>query len=333
MTTEDAPHEYSPGGPGKRLTEELLRAAAAAPSMHNTQPWAFRVQDTSDTIELRADPARALPVADPGSRAIHIACGAALLNLRIAAAAAGHETELRLLPDPGDRLLMAEIRLAGPHRLSSWDRELHAAIFRRQTNREPFSNHPVPPEIRSELARAAGAESASLRVLGQAEAARVLRLAADAERNLLADPAYRVELARWAGGERDRDGMPDRVLGPKSAVGRSPVREFSPQLDPGTVRYAWFEEHPLVAVLSVPGDGPRAWLTAGQGLERVWLTATCRGLSVCPLTQPLETADAWQVRQPRSGQGQPQMIMRLGYGLPIPPGSPRRPVSDIIDRS
>jgi nitroreductase len=335
MTNGDAPHKRSPRGPARpsqRLTEELLRAAAAAPSMHNTQPWAFRVRDAGDTIELRCDPARALPVVDPYGRAAHIGCGAALLNLRLAAAVAGRETELRLLPDPGQPRLMAEVRLAGPHLVSSWDHELHAAIFRRQTNREPFSNQPVPPDVRSELASAAAAEGGRLHMLGQAEAARVLQLAADAERDLLAAPAYRAELARWAGGEHDRDGMPDRVLGPKSALGHSPVREFSPQRPPEAARYAWFEEHPQVAVLSVPGDGPRTWLTAGQALQRVWLTATCRGLSACPLTQPLETADAWQVRQPRSGQGQPQMILRVGYGLPIPPGSPRRPVSDIIDR-
>ncbi|MGO9083510.1 MAG: nitroreductase family protein, partial [Streptosporangiaceae bacterium] len=73
------------------------------------------------------------------------------------------------------------------------------------------------------------------------------------------------------------------------------------------------------------------WLTAGQALQRVWLTATSRGIAVCPLTQPLDTADAWQVRDPRSGSEQPQMILRIGYGLPLPPGAPRRPVTEILD--
>src|SRR5205085_867570 len=59
--------------------------------------------------------------------------------------------------------------------------------------------------------------------------ARVLRLAAEAERDLLADPAYRAELARWAGGYRDRDGIPGSALGPRSPEGRDPVREFAPE--------------------------------------------------------------------------------------------------------
>ena len=60
------------------------------------------------------------------------------------------------------------------------------------------------------------------------------------------------------------------------------------------------------------------------------LTATTRGIAVSPLTQPLETAEAWLVRDPRSGHEEPQMILRLGYGLPVSP-APRRPVTEVLD--
>jgi hypothetical protein len=79
-----------------RVVTSLLAAAVAAPSQHNTQPWRFRVRRYARVIELYADPARALPHSDPADRAIHIACGAALLNLRLAAAAAGREPVVML---------------------------------------------------------------------------------------------------------------------------------------------------------------------------------------------------------------------------------------------
>lgn len=109
------------------------------------------------------------------------------------------------------------------------------------------------------------------------------------------------------------------------------MRDFSPHHH-GPARYAWFEESPQLAVLSTAGNTRTDWLRGGQALQRVLLTATCRGVAVSPLTQPLETAGAWLVRDPRSGGESPQMILRLGYGLPVP-GTPRRPVAEVLDES
>jgi len=311
----------------RRLVDELLTAATAAPSMYNTQPWRFAAR--RDMIELRADPERMLPVVDPDGRGVLIACGAALFNLCLAARVAGWEPVIQLLPDPAEPLLLATARLAGPHHPSSAERELYAAITQRHTNRAPFSGRPVPPGVLAELADAARAEGGILHVLDHEETARVLYLVRDAERAWLADPAYRAELARWAGGPQGRDGMPDTVLGPRSPDRAAPVREFAPGRA-APAGYAWFEENPQLVVVSTRFRERAHLLLAGQVLQRVLLTATMRGISASPLTQPLERGQAWLVRDPRSGRDEPQMILRIGYGLPVP-ASPRRPVSEIID--
>ncbi len=114
---------------------------------------------------------------------------------------------VRLLPAPPQPLLLAALRLAGPYRPCEADSELHAAIAARHTNRQPFSNRPVPPGVLAELA-GREAEGATLHFPDHAETARLLYLVSDAERDLLADPAYRTELAQWAGGDRDNDGIP-----------------------------------------------------------------------------------------------------------------------------
>ena len=236
---------------------------------------------------------------------------------------------MQLLPDPDQPLLLAVVRLAGPRQARPDERELHAAVTRRHTNRGPFSGRSVPPGILAELTDAGRVEGCILHLLDREETARVLYLARDAERDLLADPGYRAELARWAGGPRDRDGMPDSALAPRSPDCPAPVREFAPGR-PAPTGYAWFEEHPQLAVLSTTSGGKADWLRAGQALQRVLLTATSRGLSASPLTQPLETTDAWLVRDPRSGHEEPQMILRIGYGLPVS-SSPRRPVAEVLD--
>src|SRR5271165_1434657 len=67
-----------PGRPGSVLTSadlaNVVAIAARAPSVHNTQPWKFRV--TGDVIELRADPDRILPQIDPVGRELIVSCGA-----------------------------------------------------------------------------------------------------------------------------------------------------------------------------------------------------------------------------------------------------------------
>jgi nitroreductase len=311
------------------LAADLVAAATLAPSMHNTQPWRFRYEPASQTIELYADPDRMLRFGDPDGRAAHIACGAALLNLRLAAIVAGRQPVLRLIPDATRRLLLATVRLAGPAEARPDEIDLHAVIPERHTNRLPFSGRPVPPGILAGLTEAAGLEGAVLHLPGDQETARLLRLAREAERDLLAQPGYRAELARWAGGDRDRDGIPDTALAPHDPAGAAPVRDFAPDR-PGPVRYAWFEDQPQLAVLCTPSSSRPDWLRAGQALQRVLLTATLRGIAASPLTQPLETADAWLVRDPQSGFEYPQMILRVGYGLPVP-RTPRRPVSELLD--
>jgi nitroreductase len=313
------------------LVEELVAAAILAPSMHNTQPWSFRFEPDCQTIDLYADPARMLRFGDPDGRAVHIACGAALLNLRLAAVVAGRQPLVRLIPTVTQPLRLATVRLGGPCQPLPDEIELHAAITERRTNRSPFSGRPVPPGILAELAEAARREGAELHFPDHQEAVRLLSLARDAERQLLAQRGYRAELARWAGGARDRDGIPDAALAPHDPTGAAPVRDFA-AVRPGPVHYAWFEDRPQLAVLATPSCARSDWLRAGQALQRVLLAATLRGIAGSPLTQPLETPDAWLVRDPRSGFEYPQMILRFGYGLPVP-HSPRRPVSEVLDTS
>ena len=86
----------------------LIATAARAPSVHNTQPWRFKV--SQDAIELYADPRRKLRI-DTVGREMLISCGAALFGLRLAIRSLGYLPVTELLPDPARLRLLARVRL------------------------------------------------------------------------------------------------------------------------------------------------------------------------------------------------------------------------------
>ncbi|MFF5175809.1 Acg family FMN-binding oxidoreductase [Micromonospora sp. NPDC000089] len=314
------------------FTVAQLRAAAAdavrAPSLHNAQPWRFRVRDGG--IELSIDPARRLPATDPSGWGARIACGAALFNLRLSLAVAGTPGTVRLRPYPGEPGVMARLVPDLPRRPTPTEQALHAAIPRRFSNRAPFWPDPVTADARWRLGEAARAEQCWLELLiGTSAVNAFAEIARSAHRVLERDPGYRTERDEWIRREPAPDGVPASAGGPQSEPqDLLPARAFGGRnRAPGRD----FEPEPLVAVLGSAGNTATDQLVAGQALQRVLLTATDAGLSVSLLSQPIEVPGAReQLRLSLGRFGTPQMVMRIGYGQPGR-ATPRRPVDEVLD--
>ncbi|QGV77353.1 Acg family FMN-binding oxidoreductase [Streptomyces ficellus] len=305
--------------------------ATLAPSMHNAQPWLFHYSRADGALSLRMDAARTMPHTDPSTRGLHIGCGAALFNLRVAAAHAGWEARIRLMPEVTDPELLAVTTFVQSGENNDVA-DLYPALRRRHTSREPFSDETVPEAVLDGLRGAARAEGARLDLPGDWQIETMLELVWDAEHAEELSPGVREEIARWtAGTESARpEGIPSYALGPRRYDGRAPVRDFAGGRQVEGRRSAVFEQSPCLAVLGTREDERKDWLRAGQATERVLLQATHDGLSTSLSSQPLEWPELrWAIREPTSGTGHPQMLIRLGYG-PEVPATPRRPVSEVL---
>ncbi|MFP8885448.1 Acg family FMN-binding oxidoreductase [Streptomyces mangrovi] len=312
------------------VLENLVSAAVAAPSIHNTQPWRYRLDPATSTLEVRAAAGRGLRHTDPVGRALHISVGAAVFNLRVAVAHTGWEPSVRLLPRPGEPDLLASVR---PVRTGASDPrhrpDLYAALWRRHSSRFPFSPHRPPEELLRELAAAARAEGASLWFPGARDTTRMMRLTAAAERRNTETDARRAENRSWMR-EGAHDGLPGAALGARDATGRLPLRDFSGVGAAGALT-ARFETGPTIAVLATARDRRADWLRAGQALEHVLLVATAHSVRTSLLHQALEWPDLrTSLQRVTEGPRYVQMLIRLGYG-PEGPATPRRPVREVLE--
>ncbi|WP_020573908.1 Acg family FMN-binding oxidoreductase [Actinopolymorpha alba] len=307
----------------------LVKAAILAPSMHNTQPWKFHFRHR--TVEVYCDPTRALGAEDPEGRMTVIGVGAAVFNLRVAAACLGHSASVVPLPDTHRPTLVAEVIVGSQPVDVSGPAALYPYLAHRRTNRHPFADRALPTEVRDQLAQAAHEEGAMLEWIDQPDRVRwLLELATEAAIAEADDPRRLVERQRWVGGERTRDGVPSSAFGPRSYEPSGPVRDLA--IDPADRLRSpgRFEPRPNLAVLWTVSDQPRDWLAAGQALERVLLVATTQGVAASLLNQPLEHTDLrWLVRDPRAGWSMAQAVLRFGYGPEVLP-TPRRPAEEFV---
>jgi nitroreductase len=317
----------------RRTVRSALMLAAAAPSVHNSQPWRWVVGPHS--VHLYADLSRWLPATDPQGRDMIMSCGAALHHLRVALAASGLAGSVHRMPNPDDPDHLAALELH-PRRACDADLDLAAAIMRRRTDRRRFTDWGLPAEFVDELIGRAAEQGALLRPITAAgprtRLIDAIRAAAEIQET---NGAYLTEQAVWSGRFADVDGVPAaNLLRDAAATGNGTSRRFSE----GLIHQATNgkPDGAVLMVLATTSDDALAQLRTGEALSAVLLHATELGLATCPLSQPLEVETSRRVVQDDvlDGTATPQLVLRVGWasaGAPIPP-TPRRRIDETIER-
>ncbi|MBB2770971.1 MULTISPECIES: hypothetical protein [Mycolicibacterium] len=285
-------------GPDRDTIHAALSLAIRAPSIHNSQPWRWRVGE--DSVHLYADTPPHLSHTDPDGRELLISCGAALNHCVIALSALGWRSVVHRFPNPAEPLHLAALEM---HRQAPGevDIALAAAIPRRRTDRRHFSAWPVAiGDVALMGARAARAGVTMRRV----ETTSAFR--APARNAPVSVPEARVPGRLFAG----------------------PALDQPAEADPA-------DDNAVLLSLGTAGDDDLSRLRAGEATSLVLLTATALGLATCPVTEPLEipeTRDA--VRADVFGESAyPQLLFRVGWAPvnadPLPP-TPRRPLREVV---
>lgn len=311
---------------------EAATAAGAAPSIHNTQPWRWRV--TQDRLELYAERDRQLTATDPDGRMMITSCGAALHHARVVLAAQGWQATVSRLPNPADPDLLAQITLGERTAPDPEATRLCHAIRLRRTDRRPVTWERVAPDTVAALTKVAAAEGVHLEVLREDQVDDLAVAVAHAAEVDADNPAIQAELRRWSGGRRrEGTGIPDEAIPERTPQTNVPGRAFA---RPGLLPIRGEHDRAAVyAILHGDTDDPAGWLRAGEALSAVWLTAVELGIGVLPISEAVEMPASRQtLRRTLSFLGWPYLAIRLGvpdHGAPEPPHTPRLPAEKTVE--
>jgi nitroreductase len=318
-----------------RATSAALASAAAsagyAPSIHNTQPWRWRVH--GDTLELHVEAGRQLASSDPGGRLMVVSCGAALHHVRVALAAAGWTATVERLPDPDRPDLLA--RLVATGRTPATPEAMrHLQTMRiRHTDRRPVTDAPVPAAAIDAIRATVEAEHAWLHVLRHDDVLDLAVMADRAQTLETFDPQWRTEIAYWAGAAHPEGlGIPDSAIPSEAPQTTVPGRDFG---HPGDLPIsAGHDRAAIYAILFGDEDGPSGWLRGGEALSAGWLAAIEAGVSLLPLSAAVEVDATRQLlRRLLSNLGEPYLVVRLGLADPNSgaPHTPRLPAAQTVE--
>lgn len=332
----DARGDGPSGGAGpSRAVDALAEAAAAAsfaPSIHNTQPWHWRVRPAA--LDLWAARSRHLPATDPEGRMLTISCGAALHHAQVALDALGYQVTVSPLPDPAHPDHLARVTVPGRGPVTAAALRLYQAIALRHTDRRPVTEHAVSPDALRGISAAVQGLGGHLHVLRRDQVIQLAAAASAAQAAESRDEGFRAELAYWAG-----DGRPEGAGVPASVIPERLPRTLVPERDFGRLGTLPISaEHDSAAVYAIlygEGDEQGDWLRAGQALSAGWLAATELGVSVLPLSATVEVAATrLALRRMLFGLGYPHLVLRFGNADPDhrgPRPTPRLPSSQTIE--
>jgi len=277
--------------------ERILEAGNTAPSGENCQPWRFVVR--GDRVEVHLLPERDQSAYSWGQRATFFASGAAIENMVIEASSRRYHSSVTYFPNRADAWHVANIDLSKDG--GTEPDPLAAFIRERVTNRKPYASDPLSDEERKALFDAAAQSGGDFAFVEEREDIdRLGRVGSTNELIMLANRTLHQFFFGHVNWTKEED--------EKTKIGFCiKTLELPP---PAEAMFKVFRYWPVMRVLGALGFNrivakqngatnaaaagigalmidrtePIDFVKAGRAMERIWLAATSRGLSLQPLT-------------------------------------------------
>lgn len=324
---------HGTAAPGEKsaLLRELVRYATLAPSSHNTPCWKCRIEEGS--IAVLPDLSRRCPAVDPDDH-LFILLGCAAENLIQAALANGFNGHAHFAAAQGNALRV----VLEPTR--AVESPLFQAIPERQSTRAEYDGKPLARQELELLAKAGTGDGVQVILLtGRQAMEPVLEYVVQGNTTRMNDRAFVEELKAWIrfsadDAVRTGDGLYAASSGNPSLpswLGRPLFGLFFTPKSENDKYAKHVRSSADIAIFVSDAPGAAQWVEVGRCYERFTLQSTALGIRNAFLNQSVEVPALRPQFAAFLGVGQrrPDLVVRFGRGLKMPP-SLRRPLPAVL---
>lgn len=348
------------------IMTEIIKAAASAPSVANSQPWSFSIKDNK--IQVHLDKKRAESFGNTGNTVTYTTIGGVVENITIAAQHFGFATDIKFFPVSINQNLITEIHLI-KDRIA--DTPLFKFIFSRHTNRRLYNKSPIQAHISKSLTEMAQSFMGARLywIEDKTIIDKLALLVKQTETIMYEHPRLHSDLFKWMRWTQEEvmqtgDGLSIKTLEINkfqeialkylsSWKTMNLLNRFNISSLVSDYSYRLVKNSPALGFIVMESRTPEDYINGGRLFERIWITATSHGLSLHPMCPVVvlptiylllngngfnekhqqvlmhvlnEMAAIFQIKPEKAMV----MFFRIGYASPPTERSLRRPMHDII---
>lgn len=311
---------------------QMVEYAVKAPSGHNTQPWKFKIKNSS--IEIHPDFTKTLPVVDSDNRELFISLGCAAENLCITASVLNYESKMSVSEEG-----VITIHLDKSNTVQH--DSLFAEIEKRQTNRGIYDYRLVEDDVLKDCLSVISSDNTRFYCWknGSESFETLKQLVIKGNILQMDDKMFVKELKSWMRFNKKesnarKDGLSYDVFGAPNLpafIARPAISSFlnSKKQNKGDSKKIESSSH-FVLFTSV-NNMQNDWIVLGRQMQRFLLKLTAYGITHAYMNQPCEVEEL-RIRikeQLPVNKEYPQILLRVGYAKQAPYAK-RKNVNDVI---
>lgn len=322
--------------PAQEKIKSILRFAVLAPSTHNSQPWLFKITDTSCFIYYNSK--IKLPESDLKSRNLYISFGCLIENLVIASEYFGVFDKVTYFPSKEKNLITrVDFKNIKKAKVNTKLNNKMYGLVNRITHRGVWAEKSIKDSTVESIKSLNNFKDLNIfTITDKSKIAKLADLTATGLKMAYKRPAFRQEMSKWINNNFSKrvEGIPGYALR-MNKIGSWIFTKVVSPINVGPILAILNKKSvgssPLVCVITAKTDSKVNWLNTGRLAQRVMVELNSEDVKTSIYVASVEIGSLYKEVQKVIGTNDiPQFLFSGGYMNHRQPPTPRHPIESKI---